>query len=126
VTYNLKWAEETAWAVIVAGMTYIVGVAAAGMPTDHWQVWAVTLAAGSWRVVFATLISRLGSTTPTYTTEPSPLLGISPFMEARLATLPRPASQPATNSQVAPVATTPTVLPDGWTPAPPTSTGPGV
>ena len=123
MTYNLKWAEETAWAVIVAGMTYIVGVAAAGMPTDHWQVWAVTLAAGSWRVVFATLISRLGSTTPTYTTEPSSLLDIARAMET---TLPRPASQPAKNSQVAPVATTPTVLPDGWTPAPPTSTGPGV
>ena len=57
----MKWYEETAWAVTVAGLTYIVGVAAAGMPTDHWQVWAMTLAAGVGRVAVATVISRFGA-----------------------------------------------------------------
>lgn len=76
----MKWAEETAWAVIVAALTYIVGVSAAGMPTDNWRVWVVTLAAGVGRVVFATFISRLGGkATPAtplvpaaeYTSEPT-------------------------------------------------------
>lgn len=59
MNYTVKWFEETAWAVSIAALTYIVSVAAAGMPTDNWKPWVVSAAAGIGRVVIATLATRL-------------------------------------------------------------------
>lgn len=63
MNYSLKWFEETAWAAAIAALTYIVTVAAAGMPTDNWKAWVIALAAGVGRVAIAAVASRLPNST---------------------------------------------------------------
>lgn len=116
MTYDLKWAEETAWAVIVAGLTYIVSVAAAGMPTDNWRIWLVTVAAGVGRIAFATVISRLGPQAPAA----SPLVPAADFTtNAAALVAPQMAAQVAT--PVDPTGTLPRAVAVSPTSASPTS-----
>ena len=115
----MKWYEETAWAVIVAGLTYIVGVAAAGMPTDHWQVWAMTLAAGVGRVAVATVISRFGAKPPAaeYNTQFNNFPATPLASTITVASTTTNLGSPATNIRITPVNPIDPVVPDTQPPA---------
>ncbi len=64
MNYELRWFEETAWAAVVAALTYIVTVAAAGMPADNWKAWVIAGVAGAGRAAMAAIGKRIPSVAP--------------------------------------------------------------
>jgi hypothetical protein len=59
LVYNIKWLEETGWAVLIAVAVFVL-TAALGIETvSDWKAWAISLGTGSVRIVAATVLNQI-------------------------------------------------------------------